>query len=68
MLNKMRASWDVLTTSIDEKFITPLVKKYGLDEKWENLKNKVRNSKPMDMLRNAKDSVKNALFKDFELF
>lgn len=64
MLNKMRASWDKLTTTIDEKFITPLVQKYGLDEKWNNLKDKFKNSKPMDMLRNAKNNVKNALFKD----
>ena len=64
MLNRMRSSWDKLTTTIDEKFISPLVKKYGLDEKWENLKDKFKNSKPMDMLRNAKDNVKNALFKD----
>ena len=66
MLNKMRAKWDELTTSIDEKFITPLVQKYGLDEKWQNLKDKVKNSKPMDMLRNAKNNVKDALFKDFK--
>lgn len=65
MLAKMRSKWDELTTTLDEKVITPLVKKFGLDEKWENLKNKFKGSKPAEIFRNAKDKVGSALFKDF---
>lgn len=66
MLNKMRSSWDLLTSKIDEKIITPLVEKFGLDEKWNNIKEKFKNSRPMDYLRNVKNSVKIALKKDFK--
>ena len=63
-LHEMKTSWYDMTTRFDEKVISPLVKKYGLDEKWEKLKEKIKNTKPVEMLRNAKNNVKSALFKD----
>ena len=66
MLYKMKAKWAELTTSLDEKFITPLVKKYGLDEKWDKLKEKVKNSKPMDMIREFGGRVRTSLGSDLK--
>lgn len=64
MLNQMRSKWDTLTTSIDEKLITPLVEKYGLDEKWDEFKQKIANSKPGQVVKDAKDKLMDSLKSD----
>lgn len=65
-IEKMKDTWGNLTTRLDEQFITPLVKKYGLDEKWEEIKAKAKNSKPGQFIKKSARSVSNALKTDLK--
>lgn len=42
MLDNMKNKWEELTTSLMEKLIDPLAKKYGLDDKLDNLKKRAK--------------------------
>lgn len=65
-IEKMKDTWGNLTTRLDEQFITPLVKKYGLEEKWENFKEKAKNSKPGQFIKKSARSVSNAIGSDLK--
>ena len=60
-LDSMQAAWTVMTTNLTEKVIDPLVKKYHLDEKWDEFKNKVSNSSVGQKFKDIKNGVKDAL-------
>ena len=65
MKDKMISTWTLVTQTLTEKVIDPLAKKFGVDEKWNNLKDKINNTSIVQKLKefgsNVKDSLKTNL-------
>ena len=60
-LDNMQSAWTVMTETLTEKVIDPLVKKYGLEDKWNNFKEKLGNTSLGQRLKDAKIGISNAL-------
>lgn len=60
-LDNMQNAWTVMTETLTEKVIDPLAKKYGLEDKWNNFKDKLGNTNIAQRLKDAKTGISNAL-------
>lgn len=68
MLNKMTVSWNNLTSYLQEK-IDKIADRFELRQKWDNFKEKIKGTKPAQLIKGAKDKLVDALKSNgFDIF